>query len=123
MTAPDELDPLHTFLRALPATSSRQLNRTTRLYTLVNTAVRDHGWTPRQLADHCARNHAGAVNHGAIVMHRLEDAATRGPLIDDGAKVIPFCSPQCRDNQGWITDDTGRLLRKCPCRTPQEAHA
>lgn len=115
MTAPDELDPLYAFLRALPPSSSRQLNRTVRLYTLVNAAVTDHGWTPRELAEHCSRNHAGAINHAGIVMHRLEDAATRGPKKRPASR--PFCSPECEQRRGLIEDDAGRLIGKCSCRT------
>jgi hypothetical protein len=31
-------------------------------------------------------------------------------------KPRPFCSPECRDNAGWLLDADGRPLGRCRCR-------
>ena len=111
-----------TFLQALPADLQRQLHQTAELVDNVHTAITAHGWTPTGLAHEAARNHAGANNPAALVIHRLRIAATRPPPrhAATGPPIVPFCSEECRNNAGWRLDHDGRPVDKCPCRTPRE---
>lgn len=120
MTAiPDTTDPLRAFLDALPPHARHHVNRTARLTALVHAAVRDHGWTPQQLAQLCS--HDLGSNPGGVITFRLERDAVRPPAAPAGPRRLPFCSPECKDNAGWILDGNGRPINRCPCRTaPQE---
>jgi hypothetical protein len=96
----------------------RRLNTTQAVVALVHAAVINHGWTPRQLAQECGRDLADVVNAGAVITDRLRRAATHGPVQRGGVvPKRPFCSPDCRDNQGWILDAERRPLHRCQCRT------
>lgn len=30
--------------------------------------------------------------------------------------TAPFCSPECKANNGWLTDADGIITGRCPCR-------
>lgn len=112
---PMQDDPLAAFLEALPAGIRQRVNRTDRFVALVHRAV-NNGWTAKQLAAECTRSTTGVLNAAGLVAWRLEQAADHGPTTPSGQRRIPFCTPQCRDNAGWIEDDDGNPVRRCECR-------
>lgn len=115
-------DPAQMFIRALPGHAQRALHHTARITVLVHRAVRDHGWTVQQLIDRCTGD-LGA-NPGGVITFRLEHCADNPPPLEHKSRRIPFCSPECRDNAGWVLDDAGRPAERCTCRTrPQEVTA
>jgi hypothetical protein len=117
MTAPETVDPVREWRELLPTNVRRQLHDTARATVLVARSIRVHGWTPATLAAECMRQHNGAVNPAGIVMHRLEWCADNPPVQPSGARRVPFCSPECRDNAGWILDPETLLpARPCNCR-------
>lgn len=116
-TTEQEADPVWQFVRALPPSIEHRLNRTQHLVALIHAAT-VRGWTPKQLAAEAARDQAGVVNTGAVVMHRLERCADTPPASTTAPRVLPFCSPDCADRRGFLEDDVGRPIGKCPCRTP-----
>lgn len=118
-TADQDADPVWLFLQALPARIRRDLNRTEALVVLIHTATRDQGWTPTKLAERCAGGNTG-TNPAGVVMYRLQHCATTpADTGHDAPARIPFCSPECRDNAGWVLDEIGMPAKKCTCRTPE----
>jgi hypothetical protein len=116
VTAPEPTaDPVWAFIHALPPHLSRHLNRTQRLVALIHVAA-GHGWTTKQLVAEASRDQAGVVNAGALIMHRLERCAETPPPTPGQLRVLPFCSPECRDNAGWVLDAAGMPAKKCACR-------
>ena len=109
------------FLAALPDGPRCQIHHTARVIALVHRAVRDHGWTVDQLVTECTRDLRGITNAGGLITFRLENAASGPPAAGSPlGRVVPFCSPECRDNAGWVLDSGGMPASRCPCRTPQE---
>jgi len=118
MTAPDyAVDPVWAFIHGLPPSLRHRLNRTQRLVALIH-AANGHGWTTKQLVAEASRDQIGVVNTGALIMHRLEGCAEGPPPKIVAQRVIPFCSPDCAERRGFLEDDVGRPIGKCPCRTP-----
>jgi hypothetical protein len=124
MTAPD-VDPVVAFAHALPPAIRAQLNKTVAVTSSIHTAVRDQHWTPQQLAAECARDLADVINAGAVITERLRKAAQHPPVARAAAVFgppLPWCTDDCRARAGWIEDDRGNPIGRCPCRTPtQEA--
>jgi hypothetical protein len=117
MTVADvQTDPVREFRQQLPAHARNSLNVTQLVVALVHAAVRDHGWTPKQLASECGRDLGDVVNAGAVVTDRLRKAAQHPPANQPTAAAKrPLCT-DCED--GWITDpDTHLPTARCPCRT------
>lgn len=118
MTAPeqstDSVETLRAFRAALSPRVDRQLRDTGRVLVLVYRAVHTTGWTPKQLAAECMRDHNGAVNAAAIVMHRLDWCADNPPAVKTKHQRTPLCG-HCED--GYVVDPDTRLpIRRCDCR-------
>lgn len=114
-------DPVRSFRLALGREMDARLNTTQAVVALVHAAVTNHGWTPKHLAEECSRDLGDVVNAGAVITERLRKAAAHPPV---GARAafgpkLPFCSPDCRDNQGWVLDDDRNPVDRCPCRTQE----
>lgn len=125
MPAPEQ-DVVRQFRHHIGRDLDARLNTTQAVVALIHAATTNHGWTPKQLADECGRDLADVRNAGAVITERLRKAAQHPPVAR-AAKVpgalLPWCSPDCKARAGWIEDDTGRPIGRCPCRTaPQEAH-
>lgn len=120
MITEETTDTLAEFRRRLPPRVNRQLRDTIRVAILVNRAVHTMGWDVEALAAECVRDHDPKVrNPAGIVMHRLEWCAENEPPDRHRPKVLPFCSPDCRERGGLIEDPkTGLPVGKCECRTP-----
>lgn len=118
MTAPDvATDPVREFRDLLSPHARNSLNMTQLVVATIHAAIRDHHWTPRLLAAECGRDLDGVVNAGAVITHRLRQAAAHPPADQPSQAAVrrPLC-PECED--GWITDPETRLpVRRCPCRT------
>jgi len=120
MTAPEQ-DPVRAFRHALGHRLDAQLNTTHAVVALVHAAVTNHGWTPEQLAKECGRDLGDTYKPGGVITERLRKAATHPPIDRDHAPALgpkrPFCSPECRDNAGWVLDDDRHPIRRCDCRS------
>lgn len=114
---PDAGDLIRDFRRHLPPGLFAELNDTQRVVALVYRLVTEDGWTPQQLAKRASRGLGNAVNPGGLLTHRLEQLVGQSP--DEHGKPVtrPFCSDECRANGGWIVDQHGAPISKCPCRT------
>jgi hypothetical protein len=114
-------DPVWSFLTALPPRIKRQLNRTERLVALVHRAVREQGWTPKQLADRCSHSN-DSINPAGVVMYRLGWCADNpADLGSDGRRVHFGC---CEDGLIYHVPDDPTLpvtASKCPGNRPPEA--
>ena len=122
MTTTD-VDPVREFRDALPAALRAHLNITTAVVASIHTAVREHHWTPTHLAQEATRNLADVQNPAAVITDRLRRAAQHPPVGHDTTSARrkpvarPFCSDDCRDRAGYIEDDHGHPIGRCPCRT------
>lgn len=121
MTAAEDTsaDPVAQFVRALPVKMRARFNVTATVVSDIHKATA-RGWTTAQLIDVTTNNHGGAVNVGGIIAHRLHEkcAPNEAPTaVGVTALRRPFCSPECKDNAGWVLDQQGTPLRRCPCRT------
>lgn len=114
-------DVAHLFLRALDPHTRATVHHTARITVLVHRAVREQGWTVPQLVQRCTGN-LGA-NPGGVITFRLEHCADNPPPLEQGARKVPFCSPECHENAGWVLDSAGMPVKRCPCRTTQEVSA
>jgi hypothetical protein len=116
-----ELDPVRSFTAALPAHARQQLHMTQLLQGLIHAAIRDHGWTVPQLAKECGRDLGGVVNVGALITHRVRDAASRdapAPPSRTGLRILPLCG-SC-ENGLLLDPETHYPAARCPCRTTKE---
>lgn len=105
---------------ALPVRAQVHVTRTKK-FDHDAAAAFDHGWTLEQLVTRTTSGELGD-NPGATITWRLEQCAENAPPSPAGTRGIPFCTPECRADAGWIlAADTGLPARRCPCRTPQEA--
>lgn len=115
--ADDLVDPVVEFRRHLPTNAQRSLNLTQAVVALVHAAVRNHGWTPAQLARECSRDiPADSANPGALVTYRLRENARHPPPNAPTRRrpALPLCG-QCED--GWLVDARTKLpVRRCDCR-------
>lgn len=111
------LDFVREFRHRLPDNINQQLQGSETLMVRAQKSALN-GWTPTLLATECSRNIGGGViNPAAIVMSRLNWTAEHAPAKPHKPQARPFCSDQCRDQQGWIEDDNCNRIRKCDCRT------
>jgi hypothetical protein len=113
-------DPVRAFRHHLGRDLDSRLNTTQAVAALVHTAVRDQHWTPAQLAHECARDLADVINAGAVITDRLRKAAAHPPIGRAAATLgprLPWCSDDCKARAGWIEDDHGNPISRCPCRT------
>lgn len=115
-TAASSVDQVHAFRAALTPTARAALHMSQTVHATIAAAIRDHGWTPAQLAAECSRDLADVANAGAVVTHRLRHAAGNPPgRPARAAKHSPLCG-ECE--QGWLLDPLTRLpASRCPCRT------
>jgi hypothetical protein len=120
VTAPN---PAGEFRAKLPRRFRDSLSNNQLIAAVIAAAIRDHGWTVDQLVAECTRDVADdVVNLGGLVTHRLRQAAQHPPVGSDHHATSrakqPFCSPECRDNAGWLLDPQTQLpTGRCPCRT------
>lgn len=125
MTAPQPVDdPVRAFRQAIGRDLDNRLNTTQTVVGLIHAAVTNHGWTPKQLAEECGRDLADVINAGAVVTDRLRKAATHppvGPRAPGLGPTRPFCSPECRENAGWVLDSDRNPTHRCTCRTTETA--
>lgn len=104
-----------TLYAALPPRAQVHIQRT-RKFDHDAAQAFDRGWTLDQLTQRITAGDYG-TNPGGTIAWRLQDAAETDPPRDHKPGVLPFCSPECRDNAGWILDlETGLPTAKCPCR-------
>lgn len=128
MTAPTDTDVAGQALyAALPTRAQVHVTRTKRLDHLAAEAFA-RGWTLDQLVTRLTTGDLG-FSPGGTITHRLEQCAeTAPPKTGSHGRIIPFCTPECRENGGWllVTDfDSPRYGYptgdKCPCRTGASA--
>jgi hypothetical protein len=112
-------DPFAAFRASLPPYLRGRVYDTQRGRTLIARAIHQHGWTVEQLAAECSRDLHGIRNAGGVVTFRLEHCAENPPPDRHAPRTLPFCSDECRERRGFIEDDTGRPIGKCPCRTSE----
>lgn len=95
-----DTDPVVEFRRNLPPNAQRSLNVTQAVVALVHAAVRNHGWTPKLLAQECTRDMpADLLNPGALITDRLRKAAAHPPPNQPTRRVQRIHRPGC---DGWI---------------------
>lgn len=123
MSATDTaVDPLRAFKDALPPSLRHELRITAAVTVYVHRAIREHGWTVKQLVAECTRNTAGIYQPGGLITDRLRQAADRPPPGTTRTPKLPLCG-EC-DN-GWIyTEPPIEFAHlpikstRCPCRGP-----
>lgn len=122
MTGPTETPPeLRYFNDALTPHVRNQLHLTQAVVSAIHRAIREHGWTPQQLATEVCRNTEGVANAGGLATYRLQQAAEHAPPTKPTphGEARPWCSDDCRERGGWIEDPaTGQITGRCPCRLP-----
>ena len=114
----ETVDVVRAFTDALPRHARGQLHMTQTVSGMIHAAVRDHGWTVKQLATECGRDLDGVLNAGGLITFRLDHASHHPPPVPPsraGLPVIPLCG-HCVD--GFELDPETLLpARRCPCRT------
>jgi hypothetical protein len=110
-------DPARSFVDALAPHVRARLTMTQAVAGMVHAAIRDHGWTVKQLVDECSRDLGDAINAGALITHRLRHAAGNPPPPASGLGLThrALCG-RCED--GWLVDPVTKMpLDRCPCRS------
>jgi hypothetical protein len=103
---------------ALNSRAQIHVNRTARFDHLAAEAF-NRGWHVDKLAHELIRGDLGN-NPGGVITSRLQRFATTQPATGHSVGV-PFCTPRCKDNAGWILDpEDGQPVGRCECRTTQE---
>lgn len=116
MTSQSTVDMVRAFTAELPRNITSRFRLDQVSAGMVHAAIRDHGWTPAQLARYVTRDLAGVVNPAPRVLERLRHAAGNPPSSQPAGPVrLPLCD-ECED--GYIVDAQTRLpIRRCKCRT------
>lgn len=121
MTAPTDTHTAGAVLHAaLPVRAQIHITRT-RKFDHDAAQAFARGWTVDVLADRISSGQLGD-NPGGVITSRLEDCGRTDPP-KEKQRGIPFCSPDCAERRGWLEDDDGNIVGRCPCRTrPPEAN-
>lgn len=113
------VDELHAFRDALTPHARAALHMSQTVHAMVAAAIRDHAWTPAQLAAECCRDLGDVVEPGRVITYRLRHAAAHPPPAVARTRPLPrlrkvhLCG-RCED--GFIVDPDTRLpVRRCPC--------
>jgi hypothetical protein len=111
-------DPAPAFIRALPRHLLARTHHTARIPALVRAAVAN-GWTIDALVHEATRNLDGIANPGGLITHRLQQATHTTPPAPASSpfRPVPFCTPACEERRGWIENDNGEPIDRCPCRS------